>query len=187
MNFSLICDLYDERYVTFTEASRGDVTVRLFCLDPSFLLSEAFSRGGSAVLYSATLTPLPYFRDILGGGRDDELLSLGSPFDTENLCLMAADRISTTYKNRERSAGGIARLIAAFVSRKTGNYIAYFPSYKYMRDVFAHFTEAFPHIRAVAQDASLTEEEREAFLAAFTDEPEETFVAFCVTGIFSRA
>ncbi|NLT15938.1 MAG: DEAD/DEAH box helicase, partial [Clostridiales bacterium] len=85
LNFALIYDLYDERYVTFTEASHGDVTIRLFCLDPSFLLSEAFRRGGSAVLYSATLTPLPYFRDILGGSRDDELLALGSPFDTENL------------------------------------------------------------------------------------------------------
>lgn len=187
LNFALIYDLYDERYVTFTEASHGDVTIRLFCLDPSFLLSEAFRRGGSAVLYSATLTPLPYFRDILGGSRDDELLALGSPFDTENLCLMSADRISTTYKNRERSAGKIARLIASFTAGKTGNYIVYFPSYKYMRDVFTHFTEAFPHVRTVAQEASMSEEEREQFLSAFIDGPEETLVAFCVLGgIFSE-
>jgi Rad3-related DNA helicase len=187
LNFALVYDLYDERYVTFTEASHGDVAIRLFCLDPSFLLGEAMKRGSAAVLYSATLTPLEYFRDILGGSRDDELLALGSPFDTENLCLMAADRISTTYKNREQSAGKIARLIAAFAARKTGNYIVYFPSYKYMRDVFTHFTESYPHIRAVAQESSLSEEEREAFLSAFVDAPEETYVAFCVLGgIFSE-
>jgi Rad3-related DNA helicase len=187
LNFALIHEFYDERYVTLTEASHGDVIIKLFCLDPSFLLGEAFKRGSAAVLYSATLTPLPYFRDILGGSPEDGLLALDSPFDTENLCLMAADRISTTYKNREQSIGKIARLIGAFAAGKTGNYIVYFPSYKYMKDVYAHFTESFPHIRAAVQESSLSEEERERFLSAFVGDPPETFVAFCVLGgIFSE-
>jgi DNA excision repair protein ERCC-2 len=187
LNFALVCDFYDERYTTFVEADRGEVSIKLFCLDPSFLLSEAMKRGGSAVLFSATLTPLGYFRDILGGDAGDSLLALDSPFDSGSLCLLTADRISTTFKNREQSAGKIAGLIGSFVSRKTGNYIVYFPSYKYMKDVFTQFAEAFPHIHAVEQGPSMPEEEREKFLSAFVEEPEETLVAFCVLGgIFSE-
>ena len=187
LNFALIADYYDERYVTFIEASHGDVIVKLFCLDPSFLLGEALKRSSAAALYSATLTPLPYFRDILGGSQEDGLLALDSPFDSQNLCLMVADRISTKFIDREQSVGKISSLIGSFVASKTGNYIVYFPSYKYLKDVFAHFTEAFPHIRAVAQGSSLSEEEREQFLTAFIDDPADTYVAFCVLGgIFSE-
>jgi DNA excision repair protein ERCC-2 len=187
LNFQLVGEFFDERYVAFTEAKYGEVTVKLFCLDPSFLLGEAFKRGGSAVLYSATLTPLDYFRDILGGNNDDRLLSLDSPFDSRHLCLMAADRISTRFKHREQSVGKLAGMIGAFVTRKTGNYIIYFPSYKYMKDVLTSFTEAFPHIRTAEQGTGMSEEEREQFLACFEDDPRETLVAFCVLGgIFSE-
>jgi DNA excision repair protein ERCC-2 len=187
LNFTLISDLYDERFITLIDASYGDVAIRLFCLDPSYLLSEALKRGGSAVMYSATLTPLEYFREILGGNTGDKLLALDSPFDSRNLCLMAADRISTKFKFREQSAAEITRLIGSFVSRKTGNYIVYFPSYKYMTNIYNAFTEAYPHIHAVAQGTSMSEEEREQFLSAFEDNPENTLAAFCVLGgIFSE-
>jgi len=56
-----------------------------------------------------------------------------------------------------------------------------------MKDVFTQFAEAFPHIHAVEQGPSMPEEEREKFLSAFVEEPEETLVAFCVLGgIFSE-
>ena len=187
LNFALIADLYDERYVTYIQTQAGDVTVKLFCLDPSALLREALGRGASAVLFSATLTPLDYFRDILGGDAGDELVALDSPFDSRNLCLLAADRISTRFKHREQSVGGITRLIGAFVSRKTGNYIIYFPSYKYMREVYASFAGAYPLIRTAEQGNSMSEGERETFLSGFVDAPESTLVAFCVLGgIFSE-
>lgn len=187
LNFTLMAEFYDERYVTFVQTVGNDVSVRLFCLDPSFLLSEALERGSAAVFFSATLTPLQYFRTILGGQETDKLLALDSPFDSEKLCLLAADRISTTYKNREQSIGKISQMIAGFTDRKTGNYIVYFPSYKYMRDVFSHFAEAYPHINAVMQDTSMTEEAREEFLDRFALDPSETLVAFCVLGgIFSE-
>ena len=187
LNFALIADFYDERYVTYVETQAGDVTVRLFCLDPSFLLGQALGRGASAVLFSATLTPLDYFRDILGGGAGDELVALESPFEVDKLCLLAADNVSTRFQHRERSAGRVAELIGSFVSRKTGNYIVYFPSYKYMKEVCTRFAEAYPSIRTAEQGPAMTEEERESFLGLFADEPQSTLVAFCVLGgIFSE-
>jgi Rad3-related DNA helicase len=187
LSFTLISEFYDERYITLVDAKYGDVSVRLFCLDPSYLLGEAFKRGSAAVLYSATLTPLPYFREILGGSLDDRLITLESPFDSRQLCLMTADRISTKYKYREQSVEKIARLLGSFVTGKTGNYIVYFPSYRYLKDVFTRFTEEYPNVHAIQQETSLSEEERERFLESFREDPPDTYVAFCVLGgLFSE-
>jgi len=185
--FKTISDFYDERYVTFVESQRDEVTLKLLCLDPSLLLAEALKRGGSAIMFSATLSPLPYFRETLGGGEEDNMLSLDSPFDNRSLCVMIADNVSTKYNDREKSRQKITRLIGSFVSGKTGNYIIYFPSYKYMNDVFKEFTMAFPDITAVEQGTDMSEEQREKFLSCFKTNPKETYVAFCVLGgIFSE-
>lgn len=187
LGFMTIADFYDERYVTFIESQRDEVTIKLFCLDPSFLLGEALKRGGSAILFSATLSPLKYFREILGGGEEDTILTLDSPFDNRSLCVMTANNVSTKFKDREQSRQRITQLIGTFVLLKTGNYIVYFPSYKYMNDVFEEFIVAYPNITAVEQESSLSEEEREQFLSCFKESPDKTYIAFCVLGgIFSE-
>ncbi len=187
LGFMTIADFYDERYITLVEADRENVMVRMFCLDPSYLLSEAFKRGSSAILFSATLTPLMYFREILGGSPEDRLLSLDTPFDRDHLCIMIADHISTKYNNRELSRGQVVGLIGSFVSRQTGNYIVYLPSYKYMNDVYESFIASYPEICAVAQMSMMSEPERESFLLGFDENPDKTHVAFCVLGgIFSE-
>jgi len=187
LGFVTISDFYDERYVTFIESQGGEVALKLFCLDPSFLLGEALKRGGSAVMFSATLSPLEYFREILGGGEEDRILALDSPFDTRSLCVLTADTVSTKFKDREQSTQKITRLIGSFVSLKTGNYIVYFPSYKYMNDVFEDYIRSCPDITAVKQESSMREEEREQFLSCFKENPEKTCVGFCVLGgIFSE-
>lgn len=187
LNFILISDFYDERYVTLSACGQGEIVIKLLCLDPSFLLSEALKRGGSAILFSATLTPLAYFREILGGKEDDFVLALDSPFENKNLCLMTADTVSTKFKNREQSTQKITALIKSFISAKTGNYIIYFPSYQYMQTVFEAFTAEYPEINAVKQQSFMTEEMREDFIASFQEDPEQTFLAFCVLGgLFSE-
>lgn len=182
LGFMTISDFYDERYVTFVESQRDEVTLKLFCLDPSFLLGEALERGSSAIMFSATLSPLAYFREVLGGGEGDKMLALDSPFDSRSLCVMTASNVSTKYKDREQSRHEITQLIGSFVSLKTGNYIIYFPSYKYMDNVFEEFTMDFPHITAVKQGNAMSEEQREDFLSCFNENPEDTYIAFCVLG-----
>jgi DNA excision repair protein ERCC-2 len=179
--FMVISEFYDKRYVTYTEELNNDVAVQMLCLDPSALLSEALKRGSSAVLFSATLTPLAYFREILGGSEEDKTLALTSPFESGNLCLMVADRVSTKYKDRENSSEKINRLISAFISQKTGNYIIYFPSYKFMNDVQELFVQS-SDVNTIVQQPSMTEQNREQFLASFKEDPSETLVAFCVLG-----
>jgi Rad3-related DNA helicase len=76
----------------------------------------------------------------------------------------------------------VCELISTFVSCQTGNYVVYFPSYKYMQDVYTDFTEQYPGIDAVIQQPNLSEEQREDFLSSFRESPETTYVAFCVQG-----
>ncbi len=187
MAFIKIAELYDERYVTHIEKSSKELKIKLYCLDPSYLLKEAVKRGKSAVFFSATLTPLNYFREILGGGEEDYTMRLSSPFDRKNLCLLVAHNISTKYKDRENSYDQIVEYIAELVSQKKGNYLIFFPSYKYMHEVYERFSDRHADMNTIVQSFSMAEHEREAFLEQFQPDAAETLVGFAVLGgIFSE-
>ena len=180
--FLRIAELYDERYVTYGEKDGRDFKVKLFCLDPSHLVAEALKRGKAAVFFSATLTPLDYFRRILGGGGDDQCLNLPSPFPPENLGLLLANHIDTTYRGRAGSYDEVAACIASLVAPRKGNYLVFFPSYRYMEEVAGRFAEAYPALAAEVQRPGMSEAEREEFLAVFDADNEATVVGFAVMG-----
>jgi DNA excision repair protein ERCC-2 len=187
LSFSAVFKLYDERYVTYVVRESSEVHLKLFCTDPSYLLGKACSKVRSSVFFSATLLPLNYFRDILGGTSEDYTMRLSSPFDRNNLCLAVADNVSTKYKDREESCVLVADYIKAAVSRKTGNYFVFFPSFEYMKKVYALYSELWPEDRIILQGGAMKEDERDHFLAMFEEAPETTLIAFAVMGgIFSE-
>ena len=182
-----IADFYDERYVTYIEKERGEVRVKQLCLDPSFLLKQALDRGKSAILFSATLTPLDYFRSVLGGDEKSKTYSLPSPYDPAHLCLLVEDGINTRYQYRQKSILPICQLIHSVIGGKTGNYLVFFPSYQYLRQVYEVFTEHYPSIQTIVQESQMEEEKRGEFLSCFDKPGRETLVGFCVLGgIFSE-
>lgn len=177
-----ILEHYDEHYVTYVELADGDTRARLVCLDPSGELSLLMNRAVSSVLFSATLTPLDYFADVLGGGEEAERLSLPSPYDRENFGLFAVEEISTRFSQRRESYRHVAACIGAAVSGKKGNYIVYFPSYSYLESVLAHFRAAYPSVTVVVQKKGMRVSEKEAFLDAFRNDCDVLRVGFCVLG-----
>lgn len=179
--YARIAEGYSPAYTTLIYKWGGDVAVRLFCLDPSAFLNESLAKGRAAVLFSATLRPLPYYRSLLGN-EQAKLLSLGSPFSQGNMGLFVADGISTKYQSREGSLGQVAEMLAAMVAGRAGNYIAYFPSYAYLRQVLEKFEENFPRVATLVQKTGMGEQEREAFLAAFSEQSGKTLLGFCVLG-----
>lgn len=189
ISFIRISEFYDNKYVTYVETKKNEVKVKLFCLDPSYLLSEVIKKGISAIFFSATLTPLDYFREILGGNKEDDItFSLSSPFDEKKFCLLVADNISTKFSNRDDSYDKIVELIKATVEQKVGNYMIYFPSYKYMNEVYSRFTVLYPDIHVISQEIAMTEENREVFLNRFQSTAADTFIAYGVLGgIFSES
>jgi DNA excision repair protein ERCC-2 len=187
LSFIRIAELYDDKYITYVESSSDEVVLKLFCLDPSKLLREASKRGRSVVYFSATLLPLLYFKEILGGEIEDYHLTLDSPFDKNKLKVMIAKDISTKFKYRENSYSKIVEYIYAVISAKNGNYMAFFPSYKYMDEVSSEFALKYPAIKLSIQKSFMTEDEREAFLQNFDSSDSEYTLGFGVLGgIFSE-
>ncbi|MCH5138966.1 ATP-dependent DNA helicase, partial [Clostridiaceae bacterium UIB06] len=185
--FIRISELYDERFITYIEKQGSDVRIKIFCLDPSYLLNECMKRGKAVVLFSATLSPIDYFKKILGGSESDYIIRLPSPFSVDKRKLLIADRISTKYKYRENSSLSIIEYIVAMISAKRGNYIVFFPSYSYMKKVYQEFCEQYPLINTMIQESNMEEEDREKYLSNFSKDNEETLVAFAVLGgIFSE-
>jgi DNA excision repair protein ERCC-2 len=187
LTFMRTAEFYDERYITYVENSKDDTKIKLFCLDPSYLLSEAIKRGKSAIFFSATLSPIEYFSDVLGGGTDSYKLRLSSPFDTDNRALFVAYNISTKYRNRDKTYSSIAKYINSVLYQRHGNYIAYFPSYKYMNDVYDVFKETYPDVPTIIQSNNMSEEDRDIFLGEFRSDARNGILGFCVLGgIFSE-
>ena len=179
--FRRTAEVYDERFVTIIE-SAPDTKVRLFCLDPSLLLRKALARGKAAVFFSATLTPLDYYRTLLGGAPDDPVLQLASPFPPENLAVLIQDRIQTHFKGRAASLGDVAAAIGTLVQGRRGNYLVYFPSYQYLNAVLQAFQSGHPTVPVLVQKPGMAEAERDAFLTAFSVEHGGTLVGFAVLG-----
>jgi Rad3-related DNA helicases len=185
--FIRISELYDERFITYLEKQGSDVRIKVFCLDPSYLLSESMKRGKSVVLFSATLSPIDYFKEILGGTDSDYIIRLPSPFSIEKRKLLIADRVSTKYKDRESSLLSIIEYISAMISAKKGNYLVFFPSYSYMKKTYEKFCEQYPSINTMIQESNMVEEDREKYLLNFKEDNKETLLAFAVLGgIFSE-
>jgi DNA excision repair protein ERCC-2 len=181
LSFRRTADLYDERFVTIAEGP-PKIKVLQFCLDPSLLLRKALARGKATILFSATLTPMDYYRTLLGGEPEDPVLQLSSPFPSENLAVLIQDRIQTHFKGRAESLGDVVEAIGTLVQGRHGNYLVYFSSYQYLNDILQEFQFRHPSIPVLVQRPGMSEPERDAFLSAFSVEHGETLVGFAVLG-----
>jgi Rad3-related DNA helicase len=179
--FRKICEHFDKHYLTFINTAKGKTSLLLYCLDPSQNLSVALERAVATVMFSATLTPTDYFADVLGGGKKTVSVSFESPFPKENLCVAIVDGVSTRYEDREVSYKKIAACIAATLSAKVGNYMVFFPSYKFLDEVERIFSKKYPKVQVLKQEKNMSQTQREAFLSSFVDDG-RLRVGFCVLG-----
>ncbi len=178
--FTRIAELFGERYLVLYEKDVG--RLRLFCVDPSLLLRAALEDLGSTVFFSATLRPIEYYRESLGGDAADPILVLDSPFSTDALRVLLHHRVPTRLKNREQGYDEIAASIAAMAGARRGNYLVYFPSYEYLNEVLGRFNARHPEFLTGTQTTGMSDSAREEFLDRFQPEFEQTFVAFAVLG-----
>ena len=182
LHFLRISELYDERYVTCYDKSATDFKIKLFCVDPSKLLRDAMNKGRASILFSATLSPIGYFTSMLGGGDDARVTVIPSPFPRENLCVYIDDSISTKYKTRMFSYDRVAETILETVSFRKGNYMAFFPSFEYLNEVYYRFMGISSGIRTLCQTPGMSETARQRFLSEFEKTGETSLVGFAVMG-----
>ena len=194
--FARVLESYDARYVACYEATKRDLRLKLFCMDPSAHIAERLAHARSTIFFSATLTPMEYHRTTIGCGagpglglgpkpkNDAQCYVLPSPFPKENLSILIAERIATTYRRRDATRESLARLLATFVSMKRGNYLLYFPSYQYMSAVQEALAAIAAEVELVVQHGAMEEHERSAFLDRFSESNERTLVGLAVMGGF---
>lgn len=200
--FLAIYDVMEEEYRIYTDYTEsGDFRLKLLCMEPAKQLKERMERGRAAVLFSATLLPINYYKEQLGGSKEDYAIYVPSPFSTEKRLLMVGRDVSTKYTRRTQSEyEKIALYLDYFVSAKLGNYFVFFPSYQMLEQTMALveerlgwqqgsraedgtlcFAEEAP-VHLYVQKSGMTEQEKEQFLAAFAEQPEKRTVGFCVMG-----
>ena len=106
----------------------GSFLVRLFCVDPSRLLSRCMDQGASTILFSATLLPVRYYKTLLSGNQEDYAVYVNSPFPEENRLLMVAEDVSSRYTRRSPSEyRKVADYIRIVTQSRPGNYMVFFP------------------------------------------------------------
>lgn len=181
--YLLICEYYDEKFLTYVEIIGAETRVRVFCLDPSGIISQKLDCAAASVMFSATFAPMDYYTTLCGARKTDLFLELPSPFPEDNLCVTAVDTVSTRADDRDLSnCRKIATCIAATVSARAGNYICYFQSYAYMEKVYSIFKKKYPDVSTEIQKKGMTFEEKEKFISFFKDDTGILRIGFCVLG-----
>ena len=175
----------DHSLCEYHRPGRGRAAVTLQNLIPADFLRDRFAAADSVLMFSATLTPGVYHRDLLGLPDDSRFTSLPSPFSAGQLQVQFTPRISTRKPDREASLVAIADLIATQFRERPGHYLAFFSSFQYMRQVADVLAERVPDLPQRCQQPGMSHEQRVAFLAGFR-QPEPS-VAFAVLGgVFSE-
>ena len=178
--FNKMLEFVNSNYLLFYEKKGNDVTLRVNCLDASGFLNASLSSIKSAVIFSATLSPMEYYVNTLGGKNSDANLVLPSPFPKENLKIIIAPNVSIRYKNRDSSYQKVADYIKAFVKNKVGNYFVFLPSYEYLHNLMPYID--IDDALIFEQNKEMSDEEKEIFLNNFKPAPEVTSIAFVVVG-----
>ena len=180
--FKRIVEIYiKSKYVYYINKEKDNITFNLSCLDASSYLKEIFRRIKSAVIFSATLSPIKYYMDLLGGDDNSASLILNSPFPKENLKLLIAPKVSIKYKNRDKSYQDVCDYIINFVTQKVGNYLVYLPSYEYLDKIMEKIVipdEIDIHI----QKREMSDIEKNDFLDYFEPNPSKSHVGFVIIG-----
>ena len=178
--FLQVCDVFDETHRVIIDPSNQRVT--LFCIDPSKRLAQTLKGLRATVFFSATLSPVPYFMDVLGGSTDSASGSYLSPFRSDQMEVHIAP-FNISFQERNRSIDSVAQAILKHIRSNPGNHLIYCPSLIYLEQLNVKLTAA--GIKAIAQRPSMAEAERATFLAQFTEGKNSVGLAV-IGGIFAE-
>ena len=147
---------------------------------PAPFIKPRLEAARSVTLFSATLRPEGYYRQMLGLPDDTACVEVASPFTHEQLRVEVARHISTRYKDRPGSLPAVVEVMANQYHAKPGNYLAFFSSHDYLQEVAARFEAQHPGIAVWKQARRMQEHEQRDFLARFA--PDGQGIGFAVLG-----
>ena len=138
-------------------------------LMPAPFLQPRLEAARSVTLFSATLTPQPFYANTLGVPANTTWLDVTAPFRPEQLRVQIARGLSTRFAHRAGSLAPLTDLIASEYRRRPGNYLAFFSSFDYLQQAVLALAQRHPQLPIWQQDRRMDEAQRAAFLARFSE------------------
>lgn len=189
-HFMNMFERVDENYVLYSDFDEKDrFCLHLYCVNPSVNLQECLERGKSTIFFSATLLPVNYYKNLLSSKKDNYAVYADSAFREEQRLLFIGRDVSSLYTRRILGEfHRIALYIQQVLRAKKGNYLIFFPSYRFMEDVYEQFLAVNEQeADCMMQSGNMNEADREEFIQEFSNPRGKSLAAFCVLGgIFSE-
>ncbi len=170
-----------DEFARIIERGPEGLKLKVFCKDPSRFIGPILDSAYAVVAISATLQPFDFYRTTLGfPERKTTEIALPSPFPRANRKIVVISDVDTTYKSRAQHFGRIGETVASLASSGSGNFLALFPSYVFLREV----ADRMPPIRkkTLVQRSDMTEWERRMLLDALRSPTEEGTLILAVSG-----
>lgn len=179
--FLEIYENLDQSYVIKVTHNEKFIDITLMCIDPSKQLQQKLSLARSAVLFSATLLPFRYYRNLSCTVKKPYAIYAKSIFPRENRLILSGSGVTSVYKKRtdsmyEKYASYLRKIIGA----KQGNYMVFAPSYAMIGKITEQLSEA--GFDMIIQTADMTESDRDDFISQFYKKRDHSLVAFCIAG-----
>jgi len=159
-------------------SGRVSLCIRNVC--PASFLAPRFAASSATVLFSATLAPELYYRQLLGVPPTAAWLDVASPFRADQLTVRVISNLSTRYVDRAQSLDAVVAAIAHQYRSQPGNYLAFFGSFAYSDQVARVFKIKHDDIAVWQQTRQMDVGQRDAFLQRFTSDGQG--IGFAVLG-----
>lgn len=125
-----------QAHVRFIRKDKNSISVKYNALDVSSLTKTVFENCNSAILMSATLTPLTMYKDILALPSHTITKEYQSPFDGKKRLNLLITDASTKFTQRNTGEyKRIAKHIEDCVNAIPGNCVVFFPSFEVLNDI----------------------------------------------------
>jgi DNA excision repair protein ERCC-2 len=161
-------------------------TIKITCCDASKLIKERYDLFQNLVVFSATLKPFNFYAKLAGLESEKLVMEeFSSPFSHENRKVLIIPQISTKFSVRAQNYPKIADAMERIVKLKTGNYLAFFPSFDFMEKVLAGF-KAPVGTRILKQNRFMRNEEVEATLELLKSQTMPMILFAVQGGVFSE-
>jgi DNA excision repair protein ERCC-2 len=165
--FQRFCDvlaLGGEEFAYIYQPQPDNAIFKILCKDAARFLHERLQGFHSVIAMSATLTPFPFYQDVLGLPPERTFTAaFPSPFPVKNRHILVVPDVTTTYHERQREAPATAQIIETIVAQRSGNYGVFFSSFAHLRLVRA-WMHQYPAERLIEQTPSMSEAERDMVL-----------------------
>lgn len=144
-----------QEFFTSCHPHPGGGSVKITCCDASSLIRDRYDDYQQVVAFSATLKPFDYYAKLSGLDPDQvRCAEFRSPFPRERRKLLIIPQVSTRYSQRERNYARIADAISRIAALKSGNYLAFFPSFSFL-DRVAELFDAPAGFEVIRQERKM--------------------------------